>query len=308
MQKETWKEKESFWSGTARIGGPPFVPIATFGSVRRAALTMGRIAVGAVLLSMSAAASASAAAPTCHTFPNKIVGANFLPTNPGNKSSAGGCCSACGADPQCVAWTWHTTGHCIFKDNATPSPGSPTGVTSGLHPGPTCTPHQQPSMCPAAAPCPDCGGALCPCNVKQHAPPPPPPAPKPLTPACTPPHDKYLFCDTTLSTAERVEDLLAKIPDASKPNLLTARGGPHGLQVRVQRSFSASSRRFSDNYGLTFRENWQNYSEIGVPAYYWGTNCLHSVGAGCINGHCTHLLHFHPQLSWHFLCVGFAMK
>ena len=211
------------------------------------------------LLGLLGAASATAAALTCHTFPNRIVGAGFLPKNPGNKSSAGECCSACGSDKQCVAWTWHTDGRCIFKDNATPTPGSPKDTTSGLHPGPTCTPHQQPSMCPQAAPCPDCGGTLCPCSVKPHAPPPPPPPPMPLTPACTPPHDKYKFCDTTLSTAERVTDLLAKIPDATKPNLLTARGGPHGLQ---------------------------NYSEIGVPAYYWGTNCLHSVGAGCIDGHC----------------------
>jgi hypothetical protein len=111
-------------------------------------------------------------------------------------------------------------------------------------------------MCPAGAPCPDCGGALCPCNFKPGGGITPPP--KPLTPACTPPNDHFKFCDTSLPVAQRVSALLKHIPDATKPNLLTARGG-HGLQ---------------------------NYSEIGVPAYYWGTNCLHSVGAGCINGRC----------------------
>ena len=210
------------------------------------------------VLAICTALAVTASNPTCHDFPNKIVGASELPFNPGNKTSAGACCAACGERSNCVAWTWHSNGRCIFKDNAKSCPGNPKSVVSGLHPGPTCIPRQQPSMCPAAAACPDCGGDLCPCDAQPHAPPPPPPPPTPLTPACTAPHDKYKFCDTTLSTAERVADLLQKIPDETKPNLLTARGG-HGLQ---------------------------NYTEIGVPAYYWGTNCLHSVGAGCINGRC----------------------
>ena len=41
---------------------------------------------------------------------------------------------------------------------------------------------------------------------------------------------------------------------------MTARGGPRGLQ---------------------------NYSDIGVPPYYFGTNCFHSVGAPCTpDGRC----------------------
>ena len=70
-----------------------------------------------------------------------------------------------------------------------------------------------------------------------------PPTPTvPLVPACTPPHDAYPFCNTSLSIEDRITNLLTFIPDAVKPNLLTARGGPHGLQ---------------------------NLSHVGVPPYYW---------------------------------------
>ena len=69
--------------------------------------------------------------------------------------------------------------------------------------------------------------------------------------ACRPPHDKYPFCDTTLSTDARIKDLVGRIHDEDKPNLLTARGRhmDHGRQA------------------LPY---------IGVPSYYWGSNCIHS--------------------------------
>lgn len=185
-----------------------------------------------------------------------------MPHGPGKQRDAGECCTACGREPGCAAWSWHVgDGQCFLKDNAKDTGGKPDdNITSGLHPGPTCVPNQHPSMCPGAAPCPNCQGTLCPCNFKPNAPPAPPPAPKPLVPACTAPHDKYRFCDTTLSISDRVSDLMSHIPDGVKPNLLTARGGPPGLQ---------------------------NLSSVGVPAYYWGTNCLHSVGVGCTpDGNC----------------------
>lgn len=82
----------------------------------------------------------------------------------------------------------------------------------------------------------------------------------PLVHACLPPHDIYPFCNLSLPLEARIDNLLSLIHDDEKPNLLTARGGPHGLQ---------------------------NFSRIGVPSYYWGTNCLHSVGAPCTSdGHC----------------------
>jgi hypothetical protein len=202
---------------------------------------------------------AQSASPSCHLFPGLVLGSGQLTTL--NQPSADSCCSACGNVPNCAAWTWHSDVlSCYLKDNARPATGKPSStVTSGLHPGPTCTPKQKPSMCPGGKACPDCNGPICPCAFDPAAH--PTPAPNiPLTPACTPPHDKYAFCNTTLSIEARVADLITYIKDEQKPNLLTARGGPSGLQ---------------------------NLSAVGVPAYYWGTNCLHSVGAPCTHdGHC----------------------
>lgn len=72
--------------------------------------------------------------------------------------------------------------------------------------------------------------------------------------ACRPPHDRFAFCNTSLPLAARVDDLIRRIPPEAKPNLLTARGkGGSGSQMEA-------------------------LPELGVPAYYWGTNCLHATG------------------------------
>lgn len=66
----------------------------------------------------------------------------------------------------------------------------------------------------------------------------------------------YPFCDTTLAVADRVNDLISRINNSDKPNLLTARGrGGNGEQM-------------------------QAIPALGVPSYYWGTNCLHSLNGG----------------------------
>ena len=222
-------------------------------------LVLAAFSLGTAAAAAAAAAAHPSAAPTCHLFPGEMVGSGLMPKGPGKQPDAGSCCAACGREPGCAAWSWHKTdSSCFMKDNAKQAHGKPdANLTSGLHPGPTCVPNQHPSMCPAGAACPDCKGTLCPCDFKPGAAPAPPPPKKPLVPACTPPHDKYKFCDTALPTADRVDALMAHVPDAVKPNLLTARGGPNGLQ---------------------------NLSGVGVPPYYWGTNCLHSVGAGCTPG------------------------
>ena len=154
--------------------------------------------------------------------------------------------SRCVPLQDCAAWSWHTDGGaCFLKDNASPPNGTKINpaVTSGLKAGPTCVPHQQPSMCPGGTSCHDCGGPLCPCDwAPGPGPPPPASPPRPLVPACSGEHKGFKFCDPALPIEARVADLLARIPDATKPNLLTARGGPRGLQ---------------------------NFSGIGVPAYYW---------------------------------------
>ena len=82
--------------------------------------------------------------------------------------------------------------------------------------------------------------------------------------ACRKPHDHYSFCDTKLSIDERVKDIIKRIPDSSKANLLTARGrGMH-----------------KDREALP---------DIGVPSYYWGSNCIHSsMFANCTKtGRCS---------------------
>eukprot|EP00966_Prymnesium_polylepis_P242288 5603430-Prymnesium_polylepis.1 len=84
-----------------------------------------------------------------------------------------------------------------------------------------------------------------------------PPAPSGF--ACLPGHDHYRFCNVSLPVEERLSDLIGRIKDEDKPNMLTARG--HG----------------GDGHHL------QALPELGVPGYYWGTNCLHSLnGGGCV--------------------------
>ncbi|KAG2782289.1 Beta-xylosidase/alpha-L-arabinofuranosidase 2 [Phytophthora cactorum] len=60
------------------------------------------------------------------------------------------------------------------------------------------------------------------------------------------------FCDPSLSTYLRVEDLLSRLPLQEKATLLTARATPRG-----------------------------NMSSIGLPEYNWGANCVHGVQSTC---------------------------
>ncbi|EEY65047.1 glycoside hydrolase, putative [Phytophthora infestans T30-4] len=65
-------------------------------------------------------------------------------------------------------------------------------------------------------------------------------------------NQKLPFCNTSLSTTERVEDLLARLPLGEKAILLTARASPRG-----------------------------NMTSIGLPEYNWGANCVHGVQSTC---------------------------
>ncbi|KAE9051973.1 putative exo-1,4-beta-xylosidase [Phytophthora rubi] len=65
-------------------------------------------------------------------------------------------------------------------------------------------------------------------------------------------HQKFPFCDASLYTSERVEDLLRRLPLDEKVTLLTARASPKG-----------------------------NMSSIGLPEYNWGANCVHGVQSTC---------------------------
>ncbi|GMF17042.1 unnamed protein product [Phytophthora fragariaefolia] len=64
------------------------------------------------------------------------------------------------------------------------------------------------------------------------------------------------FCTSSLSTADRVEDLLSRLPLQEKATLLTARASPRG-----------------------------SMSSIGLPEYNWGANCVHGVQSTC-GTHC----------------------
>jgi len=78
--------------------------------------------------------------------------------------------------------------------------------------------------------------------------------------ACQPgsPHTALPFCDASLPSAVRARDLLARINDTAKPALLTARGPSNGKST-------------APNGGR------QAFPELGVPSFYWGSNCLHSA-------------------------------
>jgi beta-glucosidase-like glycosyl hydrolase len=69
--------------------------------------------------------------------------------------------------------------------------------------------------------------------------------------------DHFPFCNVSLPVDERVRDLVGRIDDKLKPNLLTARFSHGGSKLGPS----------ADGQPLT---------ELGVPAYYWGSNCIHS--------------------------------
>ena len=64
-------------------------------------------------------------------------------------------------------------------------------------------------------------------------------------------YDSFPFCNTSLDLDSRVWDLVKRIKDEDKPELLTARGH---LKNRDRRALPY----------------------LGVPSYYWGSNCIHS--------------------------------
>jgi hypothetical protein len=126
------------------------------------------------------------------------------------------CCTLCIKQWNCVAYTYATDGtkSCFLKDNLLGNHSSPNRV-SGVYTGPP-------------------------------RPIPPPPTPVPIARACVAPHDKYPFCDTSLSMEDRITNLISLIELDEIPPLLTARESPRG-----------------------------NISRIGLPEYDWGMNAIH---------------------------------
>ena len=91
---------------------------------------------------------------------------------------------------------------------------------------------------------------LCPSLVRAEG-----PSTDTGTSACRPPHDTLPFCNSSLPLDTRVWDLVRRIKDADKPALLTARGHGGGLPNQGRQAFP----------------------ELGVPSFYWGSNCLQCV-------------------------------
>eukprot|EP00937_MAST-01D_sp_MAST-1D-sp2_P001941 g1941.t1 len=66
--------------------------------------------------------------------------------------------------------------------------------------------------------------------------------------------DHFPFCNVSLPVDARVHDLVGRIDDKLKPNLLTARYRPPGSKLAIG----------------------QPLEDLGVPGYYFGSNCIHS--------------------------------
>ena len=79
------------------------------------------------------------------------------------------------------------------------------------------------------------------------------------TRACQPPHDTYPFCDTSLSLADRVNDLISRLEPSDIAPQLTARHGGGGSPGPND-----------------------NITRLGIPEYDWGVNSIHGVQTCCV--------------------------
>jgi hypothetical protein len=158
---------------------------------------------------------------------------------------ADACCNLCNGNSKCGTWAFGTTdGKCYLH---------------GLN---DFTPTQKPDRIS---------------GNRSTTPAAPTPAPAPIAPvmACTGNYSHFPFCNASMSLDERINDLLSRIPDERKPDVLTAR-------------------------------NPTPFESIGVPTYYWGTNCIQSVENGahgespknlrCVDGKCAS--HFPSPPGW----------
>eukprot|EP00041_Stephanoeca_diplocostata_P025297 m.658594 g.658594 ORF g.658594 m.658594 type:complete len:1066 (+) comp22720_c1_seq7:113-3310(+) len=139
----------------------------------------------------------------CESVPNvNCGGGHDIDSKPVN--SAGACCSFCQDTPHCTAWTWnggglaidgqHSNNYCYAKTTCS-VPYFTAGVISGSANSikPIPGPPQPPGPTPPS--------------------PPPPPVPPPPTPP-------YPYFNTTLSWAERVENLVSLMSVSEKVDIL----------------------------------------------------------------------------------------
>ena len=160
----------------------------------------------------------TAAASSCSSAAGVQLGSWEITETPGGlpPKTLAECCDACAAEPRCAAFQF-SPGHCTLQGNA-----QQMGPGSGSYYAPSKRP-------------------------------PPPPG---YNTACRSPDAaaKWAFCNVSLSTEERLTDLVARINMSEAGSQLTARQS------------SALPR-------------------LGIPSYYYGTNVLHGFReAGCVAG------------------------
>ena len=143
-----------------------------------------------------------------------IIGAGSIDAAPA--ADAGACCARCVADARCLAFTFDANASaCYLKDDVFYREARADRVSGVVRPSPYGD------------------GAI----------------PR----ACaTPATAGFAFCDASLGTQARVDDLIARLAWAEKAPLLTARESPAGAVPR-----------------------------LGLPEYDWGTNCIHGVQSRC---------------------------
>eukprot|EP00045_Choanoeca_perplexa_P010797 m.111852 g.111852 ORF g.111852 m.111852 type:complete len:819 (-) comp15400_c0_seq1:93-2549(-) len=146
-----------------------------------------------------------------------VIGANFIANVP-NVSDVGACCKLCVDHDGCLAFTYDLNSNsCFLKDNIAGNTTEPNRI-SGVS-------GRQPN------------------NDGWDA--------------CTGSSARFPFCNTELSMAERLDDLISRIP----LNIT-------GAQLTARQSAAVP--------------------EVGLPSYYWGTNAIHGMqNTVCLpNGQC----------------------
>ena len=170
--------------------------------------------------------SSSLSAP-CNTITGVVFGfGHDLPGGSRGKGSAAACCAACQSTPGCQSFNYHVSGQAKdtchlhssvdgVKSDPTSISGTPSGALPTIPPTAAPTPPQPSYYDSGVSACVPGGG-----------------------------FDHFPFCNTSMAIDERVMDLVKRIDDSAKPNLLTARG-----HLRNQ--------------------GREALPKLGVPSYYW---------------------------------------
>ena len=143
-----------------------------------------------------------------------IIGANSIASFAAD--SAEDCCGGCESNAACYAWTFEPASNtCYLKDDVFFRVEKLGAISGQIR----ASPYGNGSIARACA---------------------------------TTNTSSFPFCDTSLATQTRVNDLISRLTLAEKVAMLTARQSPSG-----------------------------DVPHLGVPEYDWGTNCIHGVQSRC---------------------------